>query len=381
MVELRRAGALVAALAAVVLLPGSASAHQSDPRTATVVDAVTPALPAGVVIQARTGIAAELVADNPTAQPLDVLGRDGRVFLRISSGGVLADLGSPDFFDTSTPAGAGGARQPGAVRFVRISSGHSWGWYDARLQPSRVVVPSDQRRPARLASFTVPFAYAGRPVRVTGHLEFRPLLGGFSTEVTAVPAGVHAQLLQGRLPAVFLTADRGTSLSVLGEDGQPFLRLGAHGSAVNTASRTYAEDRAARGETPPATGPAPRWQPLPGPSYTWLDARLRAPQEPPRDATRPGVVGQWRIPLSVNGRARALAGLVRWTPDPALAPTSARAGSSGLLAIGGVGVLAVGTVLVRLRRGRGPSGVPARRAPRTPAPGTPSGGSGSPAAR
>jgi hypothetical protein len=351
--RLSRASALFAALAAVALLPGTAWAHPSDPRTAAVIDAVTPALPQGVVIQARAGIAAQLVADNPTDLPLDVLGRDGRPFLRISSGGVLADLGSADFQATSTPSGAGYGAADGTTRFVRISSGHSWGWYDHRLHPGGVAVPSDQRRAARLASFTVPFTYGGRPVRVVGHLEFRPLLGGFTTELAAVPDGLHAQVLQGRLPAVLLTADPGTSVTVLGEDGQPFLRLARVGSAVNTASRTYAADRAARGDEPPVPGTRPRWQAVPGMSYTWLDGRLAAPQDPPRDAGRPAVVAQWQIPLLVEGRPAALTGRLRWTPDPALAaPATGGAAGPGLLALsaGAAGVLAAGVLLVRLRR-------------------------------
>ena len=44
-------------------------------------------------------------AYSATAEPLEVLAAGGEPFLRVSSGGVLANLASPDWYSTATPEG------------------------------------------------------------------------------------------------------------------------------------------------------------------------------------------------------------------------------------------------------------------------------------
>ncbi|MCA1713042.1 MAG: hypothetical protein LC789_15935 [Actinobacteria bacterium] len=361
-----RVGALALLLGALLLGTAPAAyAHGSDPRIVTVLDDVQPPLPTGVVVQVQANLAAQLVAQNPTARELVVLARGGEPFLKLSSAGVFANLESPDFYETSNPNGSAGAapervrRSGGRVppRFVRISPGDSWGWYDHRLHPSTAAPPAEQRRQSRVADFVVPMTYGGQPLRLTGHLQFKPLLGGFSVDAAPAPAGLTVQLLQGRLPGVLLSAAPGIRVTVEGVDGQPFLRFGPSGAEVNTASRTYVEDRTARGEAVPPAAAQPRWKRLPGSSYTWLDVRLRYPSEDPPDkalqADAPTEVSQWRIPVTVGGTATALTGAVRWVPDPALRAERPAASSSRtpvLLGVGAFLLLAAGRLLLRLRR-------------------------------
>lgn len=340
---------VVLGLLGLLLTAVPAYAHSTDPRVVTVVDGVTPALPAGVLVQARSGIAAQLVADNPTAAPLEVLDESGRPFLRLSRAGVFANLGDPAFFATSSPSGAT-SRPAGPDRFVQVSRGSSWGWYDHRLHPGPVQVPGGARGTVRLAEFAVPMRYAGTSRVVRGHLELRPVLGAFRTEVTASPPGLSAEVLQGRLPGLFVTVS--APLTVLGRDGEPFLRSDGHRLAVNTASRTYVEDLQARGRPAGPPSSVARWQGLPGASYTWLDARLAYPAAtPPAPAlrtSRPTEVATWRIPVL---GAPPLTGVIRWVPDPAAAPVRRRSRAvpwpviaAVLLGLGG------GAVVVRRRR-------------------------------
>ena len=349
-----------------VLVP-PAAAHEADPRVVTTLDEVVPPLPAQVVVQVQAGIATQLVADNPTATVLEVLGTRGRPFLRISSAGVLADVEAEEFFTTSNPNGGapGGASQEGPPRWVRISAGTSWGWYDHRLHPDALPAPQDEQRAAELGEFEVPLRYGAEDVVLRGTVGFRPLQGSFTVSADPAPAGLAVQALPGQLPGVFLSAEPGTQVEVEGRDGEPFLRITDAGVEVNERSRTHVEDRLARGTPagPPSTEPAFRLVAPDARSYTWLDARRRDPADlPPEQALRaqqPTEVEQWRVPVRLGGRSQALTGAITWVPEQqAAAQVAGRAepaaGRSLLpYALGGAAlVVLAGTVLLlRTRRG------------------------------
>ena len=362
-----RTAALTAALALLLVpvLPAvPAAAHEADPRIVTVVDAVEPALPGDVVVQVQANVAAQLVVRNPTGTPLEVLGEGDRAFLRISRAGVEADVASADFFTTSNPNGAAPRRAPGPPKWVRISRVDSWGWYDHRLHPAAAQAPADEQRAARLAQWRVPLRYGDRAVAVRGTGEFRPLLGAFTVQATAPPTGLQVQALPGRLPGVFLSNPQRTPLTVLGRDGEPFLRFTARGVEVNERSRTHVEDRQARGAAagPPGTEPAFRLVAPGRTSYTWLDARLRYPEQLPPErvlrADEPTVVGRWEVPVELAGQRTALRGTVTWVPEASAARLAGGAaepepGAPVLpLALGAAGLAVLGgaVVMLRLRR-------------------------------
>lgn len=115
-------------------------------------------------------------------------------------------------------------------------------------------------------------------------------------------------------------------MTVLGRDGEPFLRLDATGVQANTGSRSYLEDQQARGrELPPAPpGGAPKFVPVSaGRTVSWLAARLRYPADlPPQpvlSARRAAVVERWQVPLSLPSGPAALTGAIRWLPASATA--------------------------------------------------------------
>ena len=312
---------LLLLLAAVVGAP-AAAAHEADPRIFTTIEAVVPALPDEVVVQAQAGIATQLVASNPTPTVLEVIGTEGRPFLRISSAGVLADVGGEEFFTTSNPNGGAPSTAGGPPRWVQISEGSSWGWYDHRLHPQAVRAPADAQRAATLAEVAVPLRYGEQEVTVRGTVRFQPMLGSYVVSADPAPQSLTADVLPGRLPGIFLSAPPDRDVVVLGRDGEPFLRISDAGVEVNVRSRTHVEDRQARGEQagPPSTTPDYELVAPGERSYTWLDTRLRAPADLPAGevllAGEPTVVEEWEVPLEVDAQPARLTGDVTWVPEP-----------------------------------------------------------------
>lgn len=351
-------------MAALLLPAAPALAHQSDPRIVTVIDEIVPALPAEVIVQAQAGIATQLVASNPTATVLEVLDSTSRPFLRLSGAGVFADLEAAEFFTTSNPNGVvpPGSGGGGPARWVQISAGASWGWYDHRLHPELTSAPADPTRAARLIDFQVPIRYGDARFAIRGQVQFQPLLGAFQVTADPAPPGLMVQALPGKLPGVFLANPQLVPMTVLGRDGEPFLRFGAAGVEVNERSRTHVEDRQARGipVEPPQPEPAFRLVDPGGSTYTWLDSRLRYPDDlPPEPALRaatPTVLQQWAVPVQLAAGAAELTGAVSWVPAADAArdsPAVATEGAGLLLPVGlGLAVLTVvgAAVLVRRRR-------------------------------
>lgn len=353
----------VVLLAGPVLLAAPAQAHQADPRIVTTVDEVVPALPAQVVVQAQANVATQMVVANPTPTVLEVLGLRGRPFLRISSAGVFADVVSPDFLTTSNPNGAAPDRPTDApATWAQISSGNSWGWYDHRLHPTQLRAPEDVGRASRLATFAVPVRYGGVRHEVRGEVRFQPLLGAFSVTAEPSPEGLVVQALPGRLPGVFLSNPDRRPLTVLGRDGEPFLRFTDRGVELNERSRTHVEDRQARGLPAGPSSPQPAFRLVApgGTSYTWLDTRLRYPDDlpPPSvlSAAAPTVVTRWEVPVQGGS---PLTGTVSWVPERSAAALARTAGEPAaerasrlplVLAVGAVALLTGAVVALRRRR-------------------------------
>ena len=360
-----RTRALACLLLVVALLGAApAHAHEADPRIVTTLDEVVPALPGDVLVQVQAGIATQVVASNPTPTVLEVIGTSGRAFLRLSSAGVLADVGTEEFFTTSNPNGAAPSNaQDGPPKWVRVSAGSSWGWYDHRLHPEELTAPRDEQREAQLGRFEVPLRYGTQDVVARGTVRFRPLLGSFLVSADPGPGPLSVQALPGRLPGVFLTTPAGTDVAVAGRDGEPFLRITDAGVEVNERSRTHVEDRQARGQAvdAPSTTPAFRLVAPGARSYTWLDARLRYPADLPPDpalrADGPTRLERWEVPVRVDGQTLALTGAISWVPEASAAEqVSGRSAPSEqrsllLPLLGGGALIALaGAVLVRRTR-------------------------------
>lgn len=370
--------AAAALVTAAVLAAGTeqAQAHgEYTPTIVTTIDGVRPAVP-GLRVRVIRDQAAQLAVVNHTGRELSVLAKGGDPFLKIGPRGVYANVNSTTWYQSGNPDGVSNppkdARIGGPARFVRVSRKPSWRWFDHRMHPGTVQVGKstlrDQSR-ARLDDWTVPALLGGMPLKVVGHVEYRPLRGNIASKLTgpATPApGVQAQFLPGRLPGILLSNAGRSPVTVIGKDGRPFARIGPTGVEVNLRSQTYVEDQAAKGEravAPTIAGPAVQWRRISSQTqYAWLDTRTRyARQEPPAavvNGTSKRLLGRWSIPLELAGSRRVeLRGTTTWVPLPEIADRAPRdlGGSNWLKLVGGaLALLAAlaGAVMLRLRATR-----------------------------
>lgn len=307
----------------------------------------------------RAGVADQLLVVNATATPLTIVATGGEPFLRIGRDRTEANVRSPDWYLSNSPLGT--ARVPAtatpkaAPEWRVVATTGAWGWFDHRLHPVTRPLTEDlrkARRVVRLGEWTVPYEYGARRGTIAGHVEYRPLLGAFRSRVEQVPPGVTLDVLDGRVPGLFLRWEGSGTLTVGGIGGEPFARFTATGVEVNDASPTALDDRRLRGsDTAPAgTGGPPRWRTAAATSaLTWLDRRLAyAPGFPPADvaaARHPTTLVEWDIPVDVNGAPAHLRGTTTWQPN---VPDTRRADHLllyGAIAAGAVAAL----VLLRLR--------------------------------
>lgn len=310
-------------LLAVVLAALPAGAHQSDPNVFTLIDAVTPPLP-GVVVQIRAGVADQLFLTNTTTTPVEVLDTRGKPFLSIGPYEVRADLSSPDWYTSNSPLGLAQSPPTDPSGWRVVARGSSWGWFDHRMHDRPAGRPPAARQVTKLNDWIVPLRHDGTEAQVKGHVEYRPVVGAFRTQVAKTPPDVSLDALDGRVPGLFLRWRGAGTLTVDGIDGEPFARFTSTGVEVNDASATWQEDQRLRGRTvrTPADATSPVWRAVGiTPQLTWLDRRLAyAPGIPPGDAlrsTRPTTVVEWDIAVDLAGVAGHLQGTTTWVPTAA----------------------------------------------------------------
>jgi hypothetical protein len=163
------------------------------------------------------------------------------------------------------------------------------------------------------------------------------------------------------LPGLFLQVPPGLRLTVLGRDGEPFARFTGDVVQLNQRSRTYVEDRTARGLPAGAPGDPPLWgAPTSGRTLTWLDQRLEFPTELPPErfvhAAAPVVVGDWSIPLRLDSGEQRLRGTISWQPVPGTtaqaAATEPRAGIRWSYALLALLLVPAGWLIAHTQRSR-----------------------------
>jgi hypothetical protein len=217
----------------------------------------------------------QLVLDNRTSRPLEVLDRRGRSMLRI---------------------------RPQA----------SYGWFDGRIDPERVRPPEpDAEIPAVLGQWRVPARHDGRLIELRGHFVYEPRVPGvYVARLLSArePApGVRVALSDGARPTLRIENAGRQPVVVLGEQGEPFLLVTAAGVEANLASPTWQRLGRSRSAVAPR-GAVVRWHRVSRvPRYTWQDARAG---QPPAQ----GSAHRWEIPVRVGGRALAIRGVTEWQP-------------------------------------------------------------------
>lgn len=237
-----RTVALVLALGAVALLgAGPAVAHEAAPTVRAVIDAVAPRI-TGLEVTLAVSVATQIDVTNSGPDPIVFLDPEGRPFLRVSRGGVEADVGLASWYLLNDPAGR--VPDDGRVRddadagpvWTPIANTNSWGWFDHRIHPGLVAVPAEvgeAEGSVDLAEWSIPFVVGeGTTLQdgeVRGRIVHAPQRGTFRTDlVGALPADVEVGVLQGRVPGLFIRNTSGRDL-VIDHDQTPFLRFLADG--------------------------------------------------------------------------------------------------------------------------------------------------------
>lgn len=368
---------MVAALAIATVPAGPVGAHEGGEGLSNVVDSVDPVLP-GLTVTVVASVADEVVVENRGADAVTVPDPAGRPFLRIGPEGVAADINAPFWYASNNP-GAAPVLPPGVTtaseaRWAKVAADPSWGWFDPRLPGRDVPAPG---RPApgtsvRLASWAIPLDVGGRPVQVRGHQEYAPATGSVRARVTVPPppsTGLSLGLAPGgRAPAVFASWSGPMPVTILGEAGEPFIRLGPSGADANLDSPTWRAAQQAQGRTPPevltggGSGDATvRWQHLDdAPRASWIDPRLMyGPGVPPPDVQarlEPTDLLRWSLPVETGPTRMLVEGVTEWVPDRAVSafPTAVRGDAPGGRSSGRVPfwtVLGIATVVAALGLG------------------------------
>jgi hypothetical protein len=322
-----------------VALADAASAHEPGGGDVVVTLDPVPARLARVRVQLQHTLAHQLLIENRTGTPLEVLDGDGVPFLRIGPSGAEANLAAAAWYrtvspgDVPIPAQAHGSAPPA---WTRVSTDPTWGWFDRRLRFDSVAVPHAIRnagRPAELGRWTIPLRFGDGRVALRGRFRFEASpAGAFDSRLTSSPEpfpGVRVTLVSGRVPAVYLENTDHEPVVVLGAAGEPFLRIGPEGASANVRSPTWQQSGKAEVTTtmPSIDATAePDWRTQSRtPRYAWIDFRAAPPDDPPRAVAGKRVtVRRWEVPLR-RGTARAVVGgATDWVP---VAAAPARPGS------------------------------------------------------
>ncbi len=329
-----------------------ARAHTGDPNIQTTVEGVVPSLP-GVGFSVAESVASALSAQNSSSQELEILGGDGVPFLRLGPRGAEGNLNSPTFYQSAAPGGqapvpARARHRTAAPSWALLSRRAAWGWYEPRVPdiPSAADAVRSRSTPTTLATWSIPLRYGARPAAVRGAVIYRPPSAGVVSSLTSsmhpVP-GVTVALLPGRLPDLLVSNTGAQTLTILGEQGEPFARIGPTGVQVNVRSPIYAADISARGGAPPPTVSNPAAPPL----YRSVSSAGTLDWFDPRPRLQP----RWTVPVRIGARTTAITGtLSAQSATPATPygyPLSSDAGRGGhgaqaghaAVVAGGVGAL------------------------------------------
>lgn len=330
------------------------------------IDPAVPGLAATAVFAGTWQVSLSDVSGTDVA----VLDDAGRPFVRLGRNGVEGDYGAPAWYTTAVaPIGPGIVRIPDGVGpasppdWRPVSRTPSWAWFDPRLRSQPGAVTPDMIRnavPVRLADFVLPLLVAGRPVRITGSIQFEPARGRYVHHLQSPPRpapGVEVGLLEGQAePTITVRNESGQPVTVLGADGEPFLRVDGAVEA-NAVSPTWVQVARALGRTPKTVADAdapPRWETIAeGHLASWADFRSRPPDSEPQlppSATHAVEVRRWTIPLRIGDRAVEITGVTDFEPGRAAARSSG--GGTGLRAgvMAAAVVVAAAALAVGLRR-------------------------------
>jgi hypothetical protein len=243
-------------------------------------------------VELRKTLAPQLVLENTSGSPVEVIGSDGIAFLRLGPAGAEANINAPDWYRFYSTSGTPlperltqlkkGQRLP--ENWQTVSRSPAWGWFDARLDTESLKVPHkarDSALPVAFKSWKIPLRLAGRTQFLSGHFQTMPAISGRAearlTSASELAPGVMLQVLQGPVPAFMLANDSSEPVVILDGDGAPLLEIGPAGVRVNTRSSGWIGSGLAESgfaPMPVAAGDGPLWLVRSTtPRFTWLEPR------------------------------------------------------------------------------------------------------------
>lgn len=198
----------------------------------------------------------------------------------------------------------------------------------AGMSPNDAKCMDRPRVPRRAAAVTASLSIVLTAVTLFGvfpgaaaaHGPVAPIASSYLAKVSQAPAGLDAKVIDGD-QRMWLRVPRGRDVTVIDYRGAPYLRFTPAGVDVNHNSAIYYLNQTPVAEVPPSnltrTTP-PSWHRVSsGNTYSWHDGRLHALATVARS---PGAsyVGRWTIPMTVDGRATAVAGGLWHAGDPSI---------------------------------------------------------------
>jgi hypothetical protein len=178
-------------------------------------------------------------------------------------------------------------------------------------------------------------------------------------------SGVQVAVTPSLVPGMFLANTGPRPVTVLGREGEPFLRFTrAEGTEANLRSPSYVDVQRLRGEPPDAPADSraePRWRQVEDvPQYGWLETRARyGPEQPPDEVIRradPTVLTNWTVPLESGSRRFDLKGRTSWVPFTQLGAPATEDGTGlvdlVLLAVAVIGIAGLALLLLRVQARR-----------------------------
>jgi hypothetical protein len=257
--------ALVLSLALPVLTAPAAGAHEGDQLAPPIVEKIEPDI-RGLEVEVVFSANYQFLVTNSTPTELTILADSGEPFIRIGPEGVFGNLKSKSWYDSNVPEGLNrypkqAEAGPDVVpEWRKVAVEPSWGWYDHRLHPvERYVTPEVQRSldPVKLGDWKVPIRFGDRTGDIRGRFEYKPILGTYESILKSPKApaeGVKIQVVSSRtVPAIFLENTSPRTVTVLGDDGEPFIRIGP-AVEVNVRSPTWVAIEQGQGQDPDGSG-------------------------------------------------------------------------------------------------------------------------------
>lgn len=311
-----------------------ASGHTGDNLAKPILEKIEPKGAEKLEVQVLYTANFQFLVTNPTPTELTILAKAGEPFIRIGPEGVFGNFKSKSWYNSNSPDGLqkypeGSADGPDTEPVWRkVAKEPTWGWFDHRLHPVERYLQKqvlESVDPVKLGEWTVPTKFGDENGALKGRFEYKPSLGRYETVLRSsekLADGITVKVASAqRVPSIYIENTSAKTVTVLGKEGEPFIRIGP-AVEYNLYSPSYVEIQQARNETPPLPADAsapPEWREVQKtPRWAWLEFRAAPPAEdPPKEVAlreTPTVVRTWKVPVMVGDEPQEVVGVTQFVP-------------------------------------------------------------------